>query len=219
METINKILPIIKQNILFEKMNDSEILFALNQMNYKISSYSKNEIIHHSETLLSHFGLVISGTVNVSIDDIEGNRTIMAHVNKGNTFGESISFLGKKNMDIYITSESNSVILWLSPVCISSDNCNLNKLKNNFISMIANRTLQLNNRIQILSKLKLREKILLYFAFLSKQKNSKEFNITLSREDFASYIGTNRSALSRELSKMKKDGLIDYNKNRFIVKI
>ena len=77
-------------------------------------------------------------------------------------------------------------------------------------AMLAKRALAMNDRIQILSKLRLREKLMTYFTELSREQKSKVLTLPFNREDMAAYIGTNRSALSRELSRMKQDGIIDY---------
>ena len=75
------------------------------------------------------------------------------------------------------------------------------------------KTLSMNNRIQVLSRLSLRGKLTAYFTELAATQGSNIIRLPMNREDTAAYIGTNRSSLSRELSRMKEDGLIDYWKN------
>ena len=90
-------------------------------------------------------------------------------------------------------------------------------LSRRFTAMLARRTLSMNDRIQILSKSTLRGKIL---AFLSQyaQKYGPSFTIPFDRQSLATYLGANRTALSRALSSMRRDGILDYHKNHFTVR-
>jgi len=204
---------ILRQTTLFMGLSNGEIESELKRFNAILKNHKKGEILQMSGSPLKKFGMVLYGSLNVLSDDVNGNRTIMAEVTRGNTFGESLCFLRISKPNIYVSAIEDSVVLWLSV-----DNLFENardSLENRFTQMMAKRTLVMNNRIQILSKLTLREKLVAYFNLLIKQNNSSCFEIPFNREDMATYIGTNRSALSRELSKMKKEGLIDYNKNKF----
>lgn len=183
---------------------------AVKEMGGTIKKYNRGELLHMPGKSLKSFGLVLEGSVQVLSDDLNGERTIMATVSAGETFGESLCFLQVKNSPVYIYAFENSVVLWLSAKSFHG-----NDFRDNFTAMLAERALAMNNRIQILSKLTLREKLITYFTQLSHQSKSNTFIIPLNREDMANYIGTNRSALSRELSVMKKEGLIDYYKNSF----
>lgn len=201
---------IIREVSMFKGMSDGELSDSVIQMKGSVKSYSRGEFLHSSGKTLKKFGLVLSGIVQVLSDDLSGARTIMATVAPGETFGESLSFLKIKHSPVYIIAPEKAVVLWLS-----SDSIRGTALYDRFTAMIAERALAMNNRIQILSKITLREKLITYFTQLSHQNKSNTFIMPLNREDMATYIGTNRSALSRELSQMKKEGLIDFYKSSF----
>lgn len=207
---IRKYESIIKKVTLFFGTEGSGLDLAVKNMDGTIKSYSKGEFLHMAGKALRKFGLVLSGAVQVLSDDINGERTIMASVSPGETFGESLCFLKKKNSPVYIYTSEGAVVLWLSAEKIKST-----EYYDRFTAMIAERALAMNNRIQILSKITLREKLITYFTQLAHQNKSNTFNVPLNREDMATYVGTNRSALSRELSNMKKEGLIDFYKASF----
>ena len=149
------------------------------------------------------------------MDGFDGSHTVMATVEKGRTFGESLCFL-KKDSSVYICAAAEADVL-----CLRSDGLkNIKSAEENgfllrFTSMLAERALMMNDRIQILSKLSIREKLMTMFSQYPKAASGKTFEIPLSRGDMTAYLGTDRSALSRELSKMKKEGLIDYYRNSF----
>ena len=212
---LNKYKNLLSNTKLFCDMDDNKIKNALNLLSAEILSYNKDEYLHAPYTPMKKFGLILSGTVHVCMDDIEGNKIIMAQVTPGITFGESICFLNIEDSPVYVYAFEYTDVLWLSADRFFKDfkeEFSIN-LKKRFITMLAQRTLLLNNRIQILSKLTIREKITTYLSIMARQTNSTKIQITMSREDFATYIGSNRCALSRELSNMKREGLIDYGKN------
>lgn len=211
-----KYVELVKSTVLFSKLNDDEFDKALTLFEAKITGYSKNDFVHIPYTKMSKFGLVLSGVVQVCTDDIEGNRVIMAEVTPGVTFGESLCFLKIENSPVYAYASEPAEVLWLSienPYNFNDEFSVIMQKK--FTSMLATRTLTMNNRIQVLSKIKLRDKLLTYFNQMSRATGSLTFTIPLNREDLAAYMGTDRSALCRELSKMKQDGLIDYYKYSF----
>ena len=174
-------------------------------------------MIHKSGEPFKKFGMVLSGMAQACIDDIEGNRMIMAEINAGVTFGESLCFLKIPDSPVYVYSSEKSTVLWLDPeILFSADNSPLKAaIQQNYTRMLAERTLSMNTRIQVLSKLRLKDKILTYLTSLANQTGSKTFTVPLSREDMATYIGADRTALSRELSVLKSEGIIDFYKNTF----
>lgn len=220
MMKIEKHLNVIMSCSLFSGTSENEIIKSLEILEYKFSSYNKNDFLIQYEDGFDCFGLVLSGRVKVMVDDIEGNTAIMAEVTPGKTFGESLCILKRDGLGIYICAAEDTEVIWLSPknLYLGNNTKQIQNLEKRFVEMLAQRTLAMNNRIQILSKLSLREKIITYLTFSKQNVNDKKIDVSLSREEMAIYFGTNRSALSRELSNMKKDGLIDYTKNHFLIK-
>ena len=205
----------LKNTTLFKNMSVNEIKQALNIFIAKEAQYDKNEIIKKADEQLSAFGLVLNGCITVCMDDFDGNCLVMSSAQKGDTFGESLCFL-QKNEPVYITATQHTEILWLhcdrlQDECGCAFSC---ELRNRFISLLANRALTMNNRIQVLSKFKIRDKLITYFSQCANQAKSDTFSLSLDRASLAAYIGTERSALSRELHKMQKDNIIQINRNK-----
>ena len=199
-------------------MNKETIEKTVSDLSGTVKSYQKGEFLHNDYEVFNFFGLVICGTVAACVDDIDGNRMIMANVEAGQTFGESLAFLKIKNSPVYVYATSNSTVLWLNPENLFSNGDKTNiELIRRFTEIIAVRPLKMNERIQVLSKIKLRDRIITYLSGLANEKGKKIITVPLNREDMANYIGANRTALSRELSLMKRDGIIDYHKNTFYI--
>lgn len=197
-----------------ETYSVEEILSVLKA---EIKEYSKGDFIHRTGEPFSKFGILLSGSAQACLDDIEGNRMIMAEINPGSTFGESLCYLEIKDSPVYVYCSEKAEVLWLDPQKIR-DNCETKlelNIQKNYTKMLALRTLSMNTRIQVLSKLRLKDKILTYLNSAADNDPEKTFSIPLSREDLATYIGCDRAALSRELSALKKAGVIDYYKNTF----
>ncbi len=206
----------IRKSQLFNGMEDNILAECLEITEAAVSEYKKGGFLHCAFERLNRFGLVLSGTVQACSDDIEGNRMIMAEVTPGLTFGEALCYLKIPDSPVYIVAPERCTVLWLSTdMLYRSDKPAAIIFERQFTSVLAARTLAMNGRIQILSKLKLRDKLITYFSELSSSSGSDTFKVTLNRESMAAYIGTDRSALCRELSSMKKDGIIDYRKNTF----
>ena len=140
----------------------------------------------------------------------------MANVSAGDTFGESLSFLGVTASPIHASAEADCEILWLSTENLrripTSETDHL--LSQRFVSMLATRTLNMNDRIQILSRPTLRGRLVTFFSQYVRRVG-RSFAIPFDRADMAAYLGTDRSALSRELGRMQKEGLLRFRKNRF----
>lgn len=211
---------IVKSCALFEGLTDTETERSLEFFDASVKEYDKGEFIQTILSPFERFGLVLSGNVRVYMDDIDGDNMIMANVSVGDTFGESLCLL-KAESPVYIQAVTDSVILTMSTSNFYNsyeDAEKRNEYMLRFSSMLAKRTLAMNDRIQVLSNISLREKIVTFLSQYHAKLSSDEFSIPFDRASMAVYLGTDRASLSRELSKMKKDGIIDYDKNHFIIK-
>ena len=209
---------IISKNPLFVGLSSEDVKYTLSFFDAKPCRFEKGEMLARAGEVLTRFGLVIRGNVQVCMEDFDGNSIIMAIVTPGHTFGESLCFLGNESsVNIYAVSDTE--LLWLNTDRIKEHGSDKRDalIKDRFVSMLAARTLEMNDRIQILSKIKLRDRLITYFS-QNVSKYGMSFKIPLSREDMAAYLGTNRSALSRELGKMRDEGIIEFDHSRFAIK-
>ncbi len=206
---------------IFEGIEESQkdALFSCLQSVKK--SYLKGEIIIDSGEKITSVGYVLDGNIQISKDDFSGNKVIIGRASKGETFAEAFVCAGIEKSKISIEALEDSQILFLDfkrILNVCSNSCPFHKkLIENIIKVIAQKNLFLQERIELLSKKTLRERI---FYLLNKEKakcGESIFEIPYSREQMAEFLGADRSALSRELSAMQKAGLIDFHKNSFKV--
>lgn len=203
---------------LFEGFSDDECAIALEKLKARPAIYKRGELLRSAGDSLPSFGLMLSGTVQVYMDDINGDRIIMATVESGGTFGESLCFLGVREIPVSVFADTDCEVLWLS--CegfdrLACDDRIGHLLYHRFVAMLARRTLDMNDRIQVLSKLSLREKLLTLFSQYVSKSGARTFSLPLNREQLAAYLGVNRSALSRELCRLRDEGIIEFYKNTF----
>ena len=209
----------IKECRLFSGLSDVELQQALKLLEASVAEYGRGTFIHRSDERLAFFGLVLSGNVQVYTDDINGDLMMMANVTAGETFGESLCYLNIERTQVFISTQEGAKVLRLRTDAFLGHSAESNRLEGllyrNFVSMLAERTLSMNERIQVLSKKTLREKLMTFFSQCEKKYRARSFTLPFDRAGLAIYLGSDRAALSRELSAMRRDGIIDFSKNYF----
>ena len=196
---------------LFSGLSDTEIDEALKFYSAKRQVYQKGDTLLARMSAVERFALVVTGTVQVMTDDINGHHMIMATVQKGQTFAESLCFRRCKESPVYACALSACEIIWLRADVFGTGPAA------RLLNLLTAKTLSMNDRIQVLSKLTLRDKLLTLFSQYTPDA-AGTITLPFDREDMAAYLGCNRSALSREMSKMRREGLIDFDGNRISLK-
>ncbi len=206
---------VIRSHLLFSGFSDEEFRQALQFYEASEKSSRKGDMLNRLGDPLPAFGLVLEGSVQVYMYDYDGQPIIMAQVNPGGTFGESLCFLREEAM-VMIEAVTDVRILWLRTENLrrSVQSPLEQELCRRFIAWLARRALAQNRRIQVLSKNTLRAKLITYLSQYAVRHGS-EFDLPLNRSSLALYLGTDRSALSRELSRMKQEGFLDFDRNHF----
>ncbi len=204
-------------NALFDDISIKNLNMLLHCLDANKKKYRKNEFILHEGAIIDFIGIVISGSVKVVKNDCKGNQVIIAIISEGDIFGEvfvcsevvhsPISVLTAKESDVLIINH-HKLIHTCSMTCEFQ-----NKLIFNMLKIISRKNLYLNQKIDIISRRTLRDKIFAYLSYVS--HGSNKFKIDLNREELAEFLCVDRSALSNELSKMQKEGLIKFCKNEF----
>ena len=186
---------------------------------YHIGTYQKGEIVAFEEENIRHVGIVLSGAVDMIKEDLWGNKTMLLRMRKDEFFGETF-VCGDDNRSVvtFLVSEQAEILfLPFDRVMHSCTNaCRFHhQLIENMVRVIARKNRDLMRKVEIISKRTLREKILCYLSLQAQIQNSRYYEIPLGRVEWAEYLCADRSALTRELAKMKEDGLIDYDRNCF----
>ena len=221
----NREIRLISASPLFAGLRPDEMQKVLQLLGASETECSAGELLHMPGTVLERFAFVLSGQVQVYRDEPDGTRLLMASNGPGDCFGESLCFLGIA-APVTIIAAEKSRLLWLSmdPVKsagesdTSEDAEFVHGVTMRVLECFARRALAMNDRIQVLSQRSLRKKIITFLQQYARKSPGRPFELPLAREDMAVFLGCDRSALSRELARMKKDGIIDYYRNSFVIK-
>lgn len=207
---------------LFRGLSESEIASLLECLGAAERSYQKKDIILSEGIVTENLGIVLSGMAVVSCDDIWGGTSILGTVAPGSVFAEAYACIPKEPLQVTVSAAEDTSVLFLNigrvlTTCTSA--CAFHtQLVRNLLTVCARKSLLLSRRIQHTSSRSIRGRLMSYFSECARHSGSDSFLIPYNRQQLADYLNVDRSAMCSELSKMQKDGLIVYRKNRFLLK-
>lgn len=212
----------IKNSSVFYGMNDEELRGLLECFNARIKTYESGEIIIRQGDMISNIYLVLEGAVNIEKDSYWGRRIIVSRLNPNDNI--ALAFVASKNIESSIdaVAATDSKLLLLNYAKCTSmcqNACTRHKvLINNLFEILSKENIDLLQKIENLSQKTIRDKLLTYLSNEARKNRSYTFEIPFNRQDLADYLNIDRSAMSFELSKLQKDGIINYDKNKFVLK-
>lgn len=213
---------LVKDALLFRSMTEKEISLALDRLSAAEKKYKKGSTILHAGSTTSNLGLVLGGSVTIENNDIWGNKTILSHAGRGQFFAETYGLLADEPLLVDVVANEDCRILFLRigilRTIASERALWINKLVTNLLMISAQKNLALSGRSFHTSPKTIRERVMSYLNSVSIQKGKTSFDIPFNRQQMADYLNLERTALSKELSKMSDDGLIDFHKNHFELK-
>lgn len=212
-------LPCIKSSVLFGGIEDDSLLAMLGCIRARVRRFDKDELIFRRGQDSSTMALVLEGAVRVESSDYWGRRTVMGTFGPGQTFGEVYASTPGLVLDVdAVATQPTRVLIMdvgrVTTMCPNS--CAFHaQLIRSLLASVAERAHSLSRKIEHLSQHSTRAKLLSYLSDCAAASGSHEFQIPFNRQELADYLSVDRSAMCAELSRMKRDGLIDYRKDRF----
>ena len=205
--------------MLFRGMDEDEVADSLKFLRANEQNFKKGTTILHAGDVTDKMGLVMEGSVTIESDDVWGNRTILSSVETGQFFAETYSLLPGEPMLVNVVANEDCRILFLRIGSLKRLQNNMDRWMLRFVSNLliisTHKNLMLSSRRFHTAPKTIRGRVMAYLNSVSMQKHAREFNIPFDRQQLADYLNLERTALSKELGKMKRDGLIDYYKNSF----
>ena len=206
---------ILKNLQLFNNLNDLEIEEVKNFLS-DIKTYKSKSTVFNVGDEINYIGILLSGQVELAIDDAFGNKTILSKLSAPALFAESVLIRGIKEIPLSVVATTDSQIIFFDYKSFSAKNLSSReKVKDNLIDILAGKNLFMRDKLNLFSLQSTRAKILYFLSNEARKNHSKYFTIDFNITELAQYLNLNRSSLSRELSKLKKEGLIDYDKKTF----
>lgn len=213
---------LLKNTMIFHGMSEEEITAAMRGLPAAEKKYKKGSTILHAGETTDRMGLVLSGSVTIENYDVSGNKTILSHIGKNQFFAETYAILPNEPMLVDVVANEDCRILFLRIGSLRSGFLKQEvwtfKLVSNLLTISAYKNLALSLRSFHTAPKTIRGRISSYLNIVSLQTGKKEFDIPFDRQQMADYLNIERTALSKELRKMKNDGLIDFQKNHFLLK-
>lgn len=204
---------------LFRDIAPQELARALECLNARISSLDKGEVVLNEGDPANYVGIVLIGKLQIVRTDCFGNRSIIANLTPGELFGESFACAGVKAVPVTVIAAETAEVMLIDCVKIirsCSNACQFHQqMIFNLLQIVAAKNLVFHQKIEVTSKRTTREKLMTYLMLQAKQQGSLEFEIPYDRQELADYLEVERSGLSVEIGKLRKQGMIEAVRRRF----
>lgn len=205
---------ILMGSSLFAHISGKDLDIMVHCLQPKVCMYQKNSYIAIGGEPFIGLGLLLTGEATVIKEDLVGNRNIMTVLKAGTIFGEMIAFSGKQAWPASVFAQTPCSVIFLPPDKIVG-NCahacaSHTQLIKNMLSILSEKALLLNRKVEYLTISSMRAKISTYLLEQYNLTGNKVFNLTLSRNDLADFLNVSRTALSREMGRMRDEGMIEF---------
>ncbi|WP_295155719.1 Crp/Fnr family transcriptional regulator [uncultured Brachyspira sp.] len=214
---MNKYINTIIKSSIFDNIEKDEIANILNNIKAQKKSFIKGNIIVNIGDIVESIYIILEGKVEVSKEYDDAKKNIVNILNEGDIFAEAIAFSANKISSIQAISLNDSKILKIDIENIFYSNKNNIILIQNLLRIISDKNKFLAFKNDILSQKSLRNKIIMYLKYMSNIQKSSNILIPYNRDKLAEFISADRSALSRELSKLSKENIIKLDKNKISI--
>ncbi|WP_294182305.1 Crp/Fnr family transcriptional regulator [uncultured Clostridium sp.] len=215
---MKNIYDVLSNCILMKNFSENDIEKLLAKIEYTPRKYSKGEVIAIEELDCSKIGIVIDGNVEVQKTFSSGKVITLGILRESDIFGEVIIFSNRNTYPATITASSSTSVMFISKEDILKL-CNIFPMfLKNFMSLLSDKILMLNKKLKNISYETIRQKISSYILEEYHQQKNLKIYLNCTRKEMADQLGIPRPSLSRELINMKKDNLIDFNKNLIFIK-
>ena len=205
-------IPLLRQTALFNGVNEKETEALLQHMEAKKRRFDKGNFVFYAGDDINVIGIMLSGLAHIVQEDYWGNRNILTTIQPGQLFGEAFAALpeAKAVVDVIIIEKGEILFISVDSL-MNSENAlpsAARKVLRNLMGLLA-------QKIRYISQRSTRQKLMAYLSDEARTHRASAFTIPFNRQQLADFLSVDRSAMSAELSRMKKDGLIDYKKDEF----
>ena len=216
-------LSILRSSQLFSGISENELTYILSRICTRKEDFPKKAFVLRAGDTVGSIGIVLSGSVLIIQEDIWGNWNILSKAGPGQTFAAVYACAPGSRLNVSVIAETPVTVMFLNVkrilnVCPSACSHHSRVIRN-LLSELAEKNLRFNEKLTHMGQRTTRAKIMSYLSAEAQRLGKYEFDIPFSRQQLADYLGVERSGLSLELGKMKKDGLLDYHKNHFVLRL
>ena len=218
---MKKFSEILKKCPLFAGIGEEDLLRMLSCLGATVDTYDKKYTVLAEGYPAKHIGIVLSGSVQVIQIDYYGNRSILSNIGPSEVFAEAFACAEAKSIPVSIIANEPSEIMLIDCQHIlhtCQNHCGFHQqLIFNLMKDLATKTILFHQKIDITAKRTTRDKLMTYLMLEAKKAGHASFTIPFDRQELADYLEVDRSGLSAEIGKLKKEGVLDTQKNHFIL--
>lgn len=209
----------LKRTMLFQGITEDEISAMLHCLHAREACFAKGARVLRMGDYAKELGLVLTGAVRIESVDAWGVTTVMGHRGAGLVFAEAYACAPDKPLLVDVVAAEDCTVLFIEvgklvKTCPSTCSHHSRMLLN-LLAILAHGNLELSSHSLVTAPRSIRAKALAFLSLQSQQQGSASFEIPFNRQQLADYLGVDRSALSAELGKMQREGLIAFDRNRF----
>jgi CRP-like cAMP-binding protein len=206
---------------LFQGFETDEVSSMINCLKPRFADFEKGQAVALHGNDFTGVGIVVCGKVKIQKETISGKMILLDELGPCEMFGAGLSISKITKMPVSIWAAVETAVLFFDLnrlIFTCSSECTFHKrlIRNMFVVM-SSKIVEKTKKITILKNATTRDKLMAFFEIQMEEANSRQFTITLNRNELADYIGSNRSAMSRELHNMRNEGIIEFNGNHFYI--
>lgn len=214
---------IIRSSTLFSGISEEELTAMLSCLGTKTGSFPKDTFLLRAGDTAESVGLVLSGSVLIVQEDIWGNRNILSKAGAGQTFAAAYACAPGSLLNVSVLAETPVTAMFLNVkrvlnVCPSACEHH-SRIIRNLLGELAEKNLRFGEKLTHMGQRTTRAKLMSYLSAEAQRLGTCEFDIPFSRQQLADYLAVERTGLSQELGKMRSEGLLDFHKSHFILKV
>lgn len=210
---MKKLMDAMRVSVLFEGIKGTELESLVENGGVRVQAFQKDQFLIHQGDKAKGVGLVLEGRLHILREDFLGNREILAEVTAGDIFDEVYAILQGEPQSVAVAAASDGQVAFFSTERLLENR----EVMDNMIKVLARKNLFLTRKMSHLSRKTIREKLISYLSEEGSRQGSADIHIPFNRQQLADYLSVERSALSRELSKMKDEEMIWFYKDHFLL--
>ena len=212
-------ISLLKNTDLFKGVEEAAIGPLLQSMGARKRHFNKGNFVFYAGDDINTISIVLSGSCHIVQEDYWGNRNILTLVQKGQLFGEAFAALPSAQaiVDVVVVEEGDILFLSIDSLMRSDTSlpAEARSVLRNVMGLLTGKNILLTKKIRYISQRSTRQKLMAYLSDEARRLGSSSFTIEFNRQQLADFLSVDRSAMSAELSRMQKDGLIKYHKDEF----
>jgi CRP/FNR family transcriptional regulator, dissimilatory nitrate respiration regulator len=214
---LEKYIEVLSSAELFKGLSTEDIRNLFKSLNYNIGNYSKEDTLFIEDDECKNLSFILEGVIEIQKIDSNGKVMTIAKFGAGEVFGELLIFSDNNKFPMTVMSRTSSVILHVDKASVIKLCQTETRFLYAYLRMISSKAFLLNKKLKEVTLKTIREQIVEFIFNQAKIQNSETVKITMTKKDWADKIGVQRPSLSRELIKMKEEGIIDFNKDEVVI--